>query len=150
LSQSWWLLDAPLEAGHDRHPIQLRSAIQAFRPCLPAGIYDRLSTRAAFSSTKMQRNANMLTRRTVLAASAIAAIGAAPLRAQAQTLRKTVHIVVGFPPGGATDLIARILADRLRGRYAAAVIIENKPGGAARVAVDYVKNAEPDGSEFLF
>src|SRR5260221_13194951 len=96
----------------------------------------------------MQRNANMLTRRTVLAASAVAAIGA--VRAQAQTLKKTVHIVVGFPAGGATDLIARILADRLRGRYAAAVIIENKPGGAARVAVDYVKNAEPDGSEFLF
>src|SRR5260370_25539101 len=96
----------------------------------------------------MQRNANMLTRRTVLAASAAAAIGA--VRAQAQTLRKTVHIVVGFPAGGATDLIARILADRLRGRYAASVIVENKPGGAARVAVDYVKNAEPDGSEFLF
>jgi len=96
----------------------------------------------------MQRNANMLTRRTVLAASAAAAIGA--VRAQAQTLRKTVHIVVGFPAGGATDLIARILADRLRGRYAAAVIVENKPGGAARVAVDYIKNAEPDGSEFLF
>jgi tripartite-type tricarboxylate transporter receptor subunit TctC len=96
----------------------------------------------------MQRNANMLTRRTVLAASAAAAIGA--VRAQAQTLRKTVHIVVGFPAGGATDLIARILAERLRGRYAAAVIVENKPGGAARVAVDYVKNAEADGSEFLF
>src|SRR5258707_8525041 len=96
----------------------------------------------------MQRHANMLTRRTVLAASAAAAIGA--VRAQGQTLRKTVHIVLGLPAGGATDLIARILADRLRGRYAAAVIVENKPGGAARVAVDYVKNAEPDGSEFLF
>jgi len=77
----------------------------------------------------MQRNANMLTRRTVLAASAVAAIGA--VRSRAQTLKKTVHIVVGFPAGGATDLIARILADRLRGRYAAAVIVENKPGGAA-------------------
>src|SRR5215470_18051875 len=97
----------------------------------------------------MQRTANMLTRRTVLAASAIAAIGAAPLRAQAQTLRKTVHIIVGFPAGGATDLIARILADRMRGRYAPAAIVENKPGGAARVAVDYIKNAEPDGSEIL-
>ena len=91
----------------------------------------------------------MLTRRTVLAASAVAALGAAP-RARAQTLKKTVHIVVGFPAGCATDLIARILADRLRGRYAASVIVENKPGSAARVSVDYIKNAEPDGSEFLF
>src|SRR6266481_3159757 len=96
----------------------------------------------------MQRNANMLTRRTVLAASAVAAIGA--VRAQAQTLRKTVHIVVGFPAGGATDLIARILADRLRGPYASTVLVENKPGAAARIAVDYVKNAEPDGSVMLF
>lgn len=92
----------------------------------------------------------MLTRRTVLAASAVAAIGAAPSRTPAQTLKKTLHIIVGFPAGGATDLIARILAERLRGRYAPSVIIENKPGGAARVAVDYIKNAEPGGSEILF
>src|SRR5260221_10933776 len=92
----------------------------------------------------------MLTRRPILAASAVAALGAGPLHTRAQTLKKTVHVIVGFPAGGATDLIARILADRLRGRYAASVIVENKPGGAARVAVDYIKNAEADGSEFLF
>src|SRR6266853_1774569 len=92
----------------------------------------------------------MLTRRAILAASAFAAISARPLRARAQTLKKTAHMIVGFPAGGATDLIARILADRLRGRYAVSVIVENKPGGAARVAVDYIKNAEPDGSEILF
>lgn len=92
----------------------------------------------------------MLTRRTILAASAVAALGAGPPNIRAQTLKKTVHMIVGFPAGGATDLIARILTDRLRGRYAASVIVENKPGGAARVAVDYIKNAEPDGSEFLF
>jgi len=92
----------------------------------------------------------MLTRRTILAASAVAALGAGPPHTRAQTLKKTAHMIVGFPAGGATDLIARILADRLRGRYAASVIVENKPGGAARVAVDYIKNAEPDGSEILF
>jgi len=92
----------------------------------------------------------MLTRRALLAAGAAVATGAAPSRPLAQTLKKTLHIIVGFPAGGGTDLIARILAERLRGRYAPAVIVENKPGGAARVAVDYIKNAEPDGSEFLF
>jgi tripartite-type tricarboxylate transporter receptor subunit TctC len=92
----------------------------------------------------------MLTRRIVIAASAATAFGAGAPQSRAQTLKKTVHIIVGFPAGGATDLIARILADRLRGRYAASVIVENKPGAAARVAVDYIKNAEPDGSEFLF
>ena len=92
----------------------------------------------------------MLTRRALLAAGAVVATGAAPSRPLGQTLKKTLHIIVGFPAGGGTDLIARILAERLRGRYAPSVIVENKPGGAARVAVDYIKNAEPDGSEFLF
>jgi tripartite-type tricarboxylate transporter receptor subunit TctC len=90
----------------------------------------------------------MLTRRTLIAATSLVAIGAGPSRAQA--LKKTAHLIVGFPAGGATDLIARILADRLRGTYATTVIVENKPGAAARVAVDYIKNAEPDGSEILF
>jgi tripartite-type tricarboxylate transporter receptor subunit TctC len=90
----------------------------------------------------------MLTRRAVFVASSTIAIWPHPLRAQ--LLTKTAHLIVGFPAGGATDLIARMLADRLRGSYASAVIVENKPGGAARVAVDYVKNAEPNGSEILF
>jgi tripartite-type tricarboxylate transporter receptor subunit TctC len=88
----------------------------------------------------------MLTRRAVLATSALVGL-ARPVRAQ--LLNKTVRIIVGFPAGGATDILARILAGALRGSYAASVIVENKPGGAARVAVDYVKNAEPNGSEFL-
>ena len=40
--------------------------------------------------------------------------------------------------------------ERLRGSYATTVIVENKPGGAARVAIDAIKNAKPDGSEILF
>lgn len=91
----------------------------------------------------------MLTRRTVLAAAVVAAAPVSPARTLAQTLKKPLRIVVAFPAGGATDVIARLLAERLRGRYAPAVIVENKPGGAARVAVDYIKNAEPDGSEIL-
>jgi tripartite-type tricarboxylate transporter receptor subunit TctC len=71
-------------------------------------------------------------------------------RARAQALKKPVHIIVGFPAGGGTDVIARILADRLRGPYASTVLVENKPGAAARIAVEYVKNAEPDGSVMLF
>jgi tripartite-type tricarboxylate transporter receptor subunit TctC len=95
----------------------------------------------------------MLTRRRVLAASAagFAYAGAGLLpRARAQAIKKPVHIIVGFPAGGGTDVIARILADRLRGPYASTVLVENKPGAAARIAVEYVKNAEPDGSVMLF
>src|SRR6195256_6444304 len=102
----------------------------------------------------MQRRiSTMLTRRRVLAASAAgfacAGTGLLP-RARAQALKKPVHIIVGFPAGGGTDVIARSLADRLRGTYASTVLVENKPGAAARLSVEYVKNAEPDGSVMLF
>ena len=95
----------------------------------------------------------MLTRRHVLAASTLGIVSAATSvlpRAFAQTIKKPVHIIVGFPAGGGTDVIARILADRLRGPYSSTVLVENKPGAAARIAVEYVKNAEPDGSVMLF
>jgi tripartite-type tricarboxylate transporter receptor subunit TctC len=92
----------------------------------------------------------MLTRRTIVAGCGVAALAPLVPAARAQVVKKPVHIIVGFPAGGGTDVIARILAERLRGSYAATVIVENKPGGAARIAVDAIKNAEPDGSEILF
>jgi len=92
----------------------------------------------------------MLTRRTIVAGCGIAALAPLMPAAHAQVVKKPVHIIVGFPAGGGTDVIARILAERLRVPFASSVIVENKPGGAARVSVDYVKNAEPDGSVMLF
>jgi len=95
----------------------------------------------------------MRTRRELLAASAagfISTVTGTVQRVPAQTISKPVRIIVGFPAGGGTDIIARILAERLRGSYAATVLIENKPGASARLAVEYVKNAEPDGSVILF
>jgi len=71
------------------------------------------------------------------------------MRAGAQA-KRPVHIIVGFPAGGGTDVIARILAGRMRVPFASSIIVENKPGAAARVSVEYVKNAEPDGGVMLF
>ena len=71
-------------------------------------------------------------------------------RALAQAVKKPVHVIVGFPAGGGTDVTARVLAEALRGAYASTVLVENKPGASARIAVEYVKNAEPDGSVMLF
>jgi tripartite-type tricarboxylate transporter receptor subunit TctC len=92
----------------------------------------------------------------VAASVGVAVVGTGGLRrALSQTiekpfLAKPVHIIVGFAAGGGTDITARILADALRGAYASTFIVEDKPGAAARVAVEYVKNAEPDGSVMLF
>ncbi|TMK19153.1 MAG: hypothetical protein E6G75_06465, partial [Alphaproteobacteria bacterium] len=95
----------------------------------------------------------MLTRRHLLTASTAGLLSSGASfvpRAFAQATKKPVHVIVGFPAGGGTDVIARILADGLRGPYASTVLVENKPGAAARIAVEYVKNAEPDGSVMLF
>jgi tripartite-type tricarboxylate transporter receptor subunit TctC len=93
----------------------------------------------------------MLNRRQTLGAAigAIAAGGSAPL-ARAETIDKVVHVIVGFPAGGGTDIVARVLADALTGTYAADIIVEDKPGASARLAVEYVKNAPADGSVMLF
>ena len=72
------------------------------------------------------------------------------LAARAQAIHKLVHMIVGFPAGGGTDITARVLAEALRGNYATSLIVEDKPGASARIAVEYVKNAPPDGSVMLF
>jgi tripartite-type tricarboxylate transporter receptor subunit TctC len=93
----------------------------------------------------------MIDRRRLIAGSAAGLLAAPSLvsRAFAQAVKKPVHIIVGFPAGGGTDVTARVLAEGLRGAYASTVLVENKPGASARLAVEYVKNAEPDGSVML-
>src|SRR5262245_14748412 len=91
----------------------------------------------------------MLTRRRVLSASAAGFVCAGLRQAVAQSDKKLVRIIVGVPAGGLPDLIARLLAERLRLPYASTVLVENKTGASTRLAVEYVKNAEPDGSVLL-
>ena len=92
----------------------------------------------------------MLTRRNAVTGALAAAGAGLPLRPLAQTVAKPAQMIVGFAAGGGTDVSARIFAERLRGDYAASVVVENKVGAAGRMAVEYVKNAPPDGSAMLF
>lgn len=59
---------------------------------------------------------------------------------------KTVRILVGFPPGGGTDAIARLLAERLKDELGAAVVVENKPGAGGQLAAQALKAAPADGT----
>ena len=59
---------------------------------------------------------------------------------------RTVRILVGFPPGGGTDAIARILAERLKDELGASVVVDNKPGAGGQLAAQALKAATPDGN----
>jgi tripartite-type tricarboxylate transporter receptor subunit TctC len=89
----------------------------------------------------------MITRRRLLLAGA--AVGAAP-SLFAQTTGSTLRIVVPFPAGGGTDVLARIIAEKLRGNYAPAVLVENRVGASGRTGVEAVKSAPADGTTLLF
>jgi tripartite-type tricarboxylate transporter receptor subunit TctC len=62
---------------------------------------------------------------------------------------RAIHIIVGFTPGGGNDLIARIVGQKLSESFGQPVIIENKPGGGAILATEYVARSEPDGYTLL-
>ena len=89
--------------------------------------------------------ATPLRRRAVLQAGAAAGLLATLGAPHAQASR-TVRLLVGFPPGGGTDAIARILAEGLKDEFGgAAVIVENKPGAGGQLAAQALKAAAPDG-----
>jgi tripartite-type tricarboxylate transporter receptor subunit TctC len=62
---------------------------------------------------------------------------------------RAIHIIVGFTAGGGNDIIARIVGQKLQESLGQPVIIENKPGGGAIVATEYVAKSEPDGYTLL-
>lgn len=69
--------------------------------------------------------------------------------AQAQDLPATARIIVGFPPGGAPDLVARRVADQLTGKLARSVIVDNRAGAGGRIAADVARQSPPDGLTLL-
>jgi tripartite-type tricarboxylate transporter receptor subunit TctC len=89
-------------------------------------------------------------RRRLLAAAALAALPFAPSSALAQAWPdKPIRMVVGFAPGGFTDVLARLLGQKLSERLGQSVIVENKPGAAGTLGADLVAKARPDGYTLL-
>src|SRR6195952_5629428 len=95
---------------------------------------------------------SMTSRRTALC---LAAIGLSVLvwpvagASAADYPTRPVRWVVGYPPGGATDIIARLIAQRLSEKLSQQFVIENKPGAGNNIATESVVNAEPDGYTVL-
>jgi tripartite-type tricarboxylate transporter receptor subunit TctC len=91
----------------------------------------------------------MLTRRHVVAAlgAGAAALGAAS-RAHSEVVGKLTRMIVGFAPGGSSDVVARLIADQMKG-YASTMIIDNRPGAGGRIAMEVAKTSAADGSAMV-
>ncbi|HOP89038.1 MAG TPA: Bug family tripartite tricarboxylate transporter substrate binding protein [Ottowia sp.] len=57
-----------------------------------------------------------------------------------------IHVLVGFPAGGGSDVIARLLAERLEKELGRTVLVENRPGAGGQIAAQLLKAAKPDGT----
>jgi tripartite-type tricarboxylate transporter receptor subunit TctC len=67
----------------------------------------------------------------------------------AQAQSNPVKLIVGFPPGGGTDAIARVLAEKLKDQLGTPVVVDNRAGAGGQIAAQALKVAPPDGSTFF-
>ncbi|HEX2539976.1 MAG TPA: tripartite tricarboxylate transporter substrate binding protein [Caldimonas sp.] len=85
----------------------------------------------------------------------LAALGAVPALSMAQAAGDypkpgaTIRYVVPFPPGGLTDVMARLVGQQLAERWKVGVVIENKPGNGGQIGADAVAKSPPDGNTLL-
>ena len=91
----------------------------------------------------------MQTRRNILAALAAASVLATAPHAFAAFPEKPMRLIVPFPAGGATDVVARALGQRLSQMLKQPVVVENKAGAGGNIGADFVAKSAPDGYTVL-
>jgi tripartite-type tricarboxylate transporter receptor subunit TctC len=83
------------------------------------------------------------------ALAALLLAASAACHAQAWPARP-IRMLVGFPPGGPTDVVARIVSDRVAAQIGQRIVIDNRPGAAGNIAVEILAKANPDGHTLLY
>ena len=91
----------------------------------------------------------MLDRRAVSLGLLTAGIVSCPGHADTFPQGSSIRLVVPFPPGGATDVIGRIVADKMGQLWNQTIIVDNKPGAGGNIGVSSVARSEPNGDTFL-
>ncbi len=91
-----------------------------------------------------------ITARFLLTLAALCALAAPTIGQAAGYPDKPIRIMVGFPPGTSTDIVARTIAEGLRKRFEQPVVVENRPGANGMLAAEHVARAQPDGYTVLF
>lgn len=101
--------------------------------------------------TLLAPTAQAIERRQVLRAAGLLLATALPtgLAAQGRWPERPIRFVVPFPPGGNSDALGRVLADRLKEVLKTQVVVENRPGGTTQVGTEAVARADPDGYTLL-
>lgn len=89
------------------------------------------------------------TRRSLVAAALAAPLLPTAARAQAWSPSRPIRFVVPFPPGGATDVVARVLGERMQEKLGQPVTVENRTGAGGNVGVENVVRSAPDGHAIL-
>src|SRR5918997_5712026 len=85
-----------------------------------------------------------------LAVAAAIGLASSPVAAAEWTPQKPVRMIVGFPPGGATDLVARQIAPKMSQSLGRQVVVENRPGANGVISNELIMRAEPDGHTIGF
>src|SRR5487761_159301 len=81
----------------------------------------------------------------LVVAIATAMAGAQPAARAADWPERPIHLIVPFPAGSSSDIVARVVAHALGEKLGQTVVVENRPGASGEIAAEYVAHATPDG-----
>ena len=141
-----WASDCPFVGHENQFPYQ--STIDWLVECVPDTRHVRRYSARPRSSSISARTPNDPHRRR-LRASPLAFVLALPGTGLAQWPDKPIRLYVPFPAGGAVDIVARLLADKMTADLGKPVVIENKAGAGGILATDATAKAAPDGYTLL-